>query len=78
LLLVLNATGVSGRTAAAGWGGDRYIAWKDGERTCVRTTIAMDTLQDDAELRKALDHLASIRKSVEVSGKGPITFTSCN
>jgi hypothetical protein len=78
LLLVLNATGVSGQTAAAGWGGDRYIAWKDGGDTCVRTTIAMDTPQDDAELRKALDRLASSRKGVKVTGRGPFTFTSCH
>lgn len=77
LLLVFAASGTAGQAAARGWGGDRYVAWRDGKDTCVRTTIAMDTLQDDAELRKALDSVASSRKRVKVEGKGPITFTSC-
>jgi hypothetical protein len=77
LLLVLNASGTSGQKAAAGWGGDRYIAWEDGDRTCVRVTIATDSLQDDAELRQALDRLARSRKGVKVSGNGPTTMTSC-
>ncbi|HUP85714.1 MAG TPA: hypothetical protein VM143_08610 [Acidimicrobiales bacterium] len=78
LLLVLNASGVSGQTAAGGWGGDRYVAWKDGDGTCVRATIVMDTPQDDRELVKALDRLARTRKGVKVSGRGPFTFTSCS
>ncbi len=77
LLLVLNARGTDGRSAAEGWGGDRYVAWRDGKNTCVRTTVAMDSLQDDAELRRALDEIARERKGFKVEGKGPITFTSC-
>jgi len=77
LLLVLNASGTDGRSAAEGWGGDRYVAWRDGKNTCVRTTIAMDSLQDDAELRRALDEIARDRKGFRVEGKGPVTFTSC-
>lgn len=77
LLLVLNASGTDGRAAAKGWGGDRYVAWRDGKNTCVRTTIAMDSLQDDAELRRALDEIARDRRGFKVEGKGPITFTSC-
>ena len=77
LLLVLNASGTSGQKAAEGWGGDRYIAWEDGDETCIRVTVATDSPQDDAELRQALDRLARSRKGVRVTGKGPITFTSC-
>lgn len=77
LLLVLNASGTSGQRAAEGWGGDRYIAWEDGDDTCVRVTIATDSPQDDAELRQALDRLARSRKGVQVTGKGPLTMTSC-
>lgn len=77
LLLVLAGGGASGQAAARGWGGDRYVAWRDGDDTCVRTTVSMDTLQDDAELRKALDRVAASRKNLKVEGKGPITFTSC-
>ncbi len=77
LLLVLSSGGSAGAAAAQGWGGDRYVAWRDGKNTCVRTRISMDTLQDDAELRKALDALAGERDGVKVEGKGPIVFTSC-
>jgi hypothetical protein len=77
LLLVLNLSGSDGRRAAAGWGGDRYIAWADGDRTCVRVNVEMDTPQDDAELRQALDDLADARKGVTVSGRGPFVLTSC-
>ena len=63
--------------AARGWDGDRYIAWEDGDDTCVRVTVATDSPQDDAELRRALDRLAESRDGVKVTGKGPITFTSC-
>jgi hypothetical protein len=77
LLLVLQASGQDGRRAAAGWGGDRYVAWKDGDDTCVRIAVEMDTPQDDAELRAALDDLARSRKRVTVSGRGPFTLTSC-
>ena len=77
LLLVLNAAGTSGQRAAEGWGGDRYIAWEDGDETCVRVTVATDSPQDDAELRQALDRLARSRDGVQVTGKGPLTLTSC-
>jgi hypothetical protein len=77
LLLVLQASGQDGRRAAAGWGGDRYVAWRKGDDTCVRIAIEMDTPQDDAELRRALDDLADSRKGIEVEGRGPFTLTSC-
>lgn len=77
LLLVLNSSGVNGEVAAEGWGGDRYIAWREGDDTCVRINIAMDSPQDDAELRQALDRLARSRDGVTVSGRGPFVVTSC-
>jgi hypothetical protein len=42
------------REAAEGWGGDHYVAWRDGDRTCVRMTFVMDTPADTAELSEAL------------------------
>lgn len=77
LLLILNSSGRSGEVAAEGWGGDRYIAWRDGDETCVRMNISMDSPQDDAELRQALDRLAGGRDGVDISGRGPFTVTSC-
>lgn len=77
LILVLNEAGSSGVEAAAGWGVDRYIAWKDGDKTCVRTAVAMDTPKDTNELRASLNALAAKSKAVKVEGTGPLTFTSC-
>lgn len=42
------------RDAADGWGGDHYVAWKDGTRTCVRMDFVMDTPADTSELTAAL------------------------
>jgi len=50
------------KAAAAGWGGDHYVAWKDGTRTCVRMDFVMDTPADTAELGTALSHWAAARK----------------
>jgi hypothetical protein len=69
------------RDAAAGWGGDWYVAWADGDRTCVRATIVMDTPEDLVELDDALDEWADnqLDASVERSTAdgGSATFTSC-
>lgn len=50
------------RTAAVGWGGDHYVAWRDGARTCVRMDFVMDTPTDTAELTDALADWAAERK----------------
>ncbi|MDP9387982.1 MAG: hypothetical protein M3Q48_08630, partial [Actinomycetota bacterium] len=47
--------------AADGWGGDRYVAWKDGARTCVRANFVMDTPRDTARLTDALARWAAER-----------------
>lgn len=47
--------------AARGWGGDRYVAWREGGRTCVRMTFVMDTPRDTAELVEALADWAGER-----------------
>ena len=49
----------SARVAAEGWGGDRYVAWRDGARTCVRMDFVMDTSSENDELVKALREWAS-------------------
>jgi hypothetical protein len=79
LILVLNTSGVSGRDAATGWGGDRYVAWRDGDDTCVRVRVAMDSKADTDELRAALRRLQAEREGVNVTGPaaGPLVFTSC-
>ncbi|MGH9178727.1 MAG: hypothetical protein ACRD0N_09265 [Acidimicrobiales bacterium] len=47
--------------AAEGWGGDHYVAWRDGDRTCVRMTFVMDTPADTAQLTEALADWAEER-----------------
>jgi len=41
------------RAAAGGWGGDRYVTWRAGDRTCVRVAMAGDSAVDVGELRSA-------------------------
>ena len=40
--------------AVDGWGGDWYVAWHDGDRTCVRAVFAGDTAGDTTEIYDAL------------------------
>jgi hypothetical protein len=61
-----------------GWGGDRYVSWRDGARTCVRQTIETDSAQDSAELGAALQRWAQARPGAEVTGSGPFTITRCS
>ena len=49
------------QAAARGWGGDHYVAWTDGDRTCVRIEFVMDTEDDTAELAEALARWADER-----------------
>lgn len=66
--------------ATTGWGGDRYVAWRDGARSCLRDTVVMDTAQDTGELRQALRTWAGSAKSqVRLDADIPagLTFTSC-
>jgi hypothetical protein len=67
------------RAAAAGWGGDRYVAWRSSGRACVRARFVMDTPADRAELASALGRWARRHDDATVgaSGDGPITLTSC-
>lgn len=63
--------------AAAGWGGDHYVAWTSKDQTCVRFTVVMDTAQDSAELVSALRTWAASHPGATVQGTGPVTATNC-
>jgi hypothetical protein len=56
--------------AADGWGGDSYVAWDEGDRTCVRMAYAMDTPADLNELD------AAWRQWVEVHGDATVVTTA--
>jgi hypothetical protein len=61
------------RAASEGWGGDRYVAWRDGERTCVRMEFVMDNPSEDEELVKALRNWAAERKGAASSAGASLT-----
>lgn len=81
LLFLREAVGDGAREASQGWGGDRYVAWVDGGRTCVRANVAMDTPDDARRLRRALERAADRDKGISVRAAGPapapVTVTSC-
>nr|MDQ3294048.1 hypothetical protein [Actinomycetota bacterium] len=74
--------------AILGWGGDRYVAWVDGNGLpCLRAAIVGDTPTDTDELRDALSDWADdppfFGFPVEATvtggdGGAPITLTSCS
>ncbi|MEM9651797.1 MAG: hypothetical protein AAGA65_06855 [Actinomycetota bacterium] len=43
-----------GEQAAAGWGGDQYVVWDDGGRTCLTADLAADTATDLLEMETAI------------------------
>ena len=62
------------REAARGWGGDHYVAWKAGGRTCVRMDFVMDTGEDSQELALALQAWARRRPGAAATGT---SLTTC-
>ena len=62
------------RRAAQGWGGDRYVAWRDGDKTCVRETFVMDTPADQAELVDAFRQWVDVHEGATADGT---TLTAC-
>ena len=78
LVLARLVGGPSALTAAEGWGGDRYVAWRDGDAACVRTKLAMDTAKDATEVVAALRAGAQTRDRMTVTpGRAAITITMC-
>jgi hypothetical protein len=70
--------------AVLGWGGDRYVAWTDGDRTCVRLALLGETVQDTDEYEHLLAEIAADPpggvEASAVPGAGPldpVTYTSC-
>lgn len=77
LMLAEEIDGNDAARAAQGWGGDWYVAWKQGDQSCVRTDIVMDSASESNELARALSQWASRRQGATVAGKGPFTVTAC-
>jgi hypothetical protein len=65
-------------TAAQGWGGDWYVAWKRGDDTCVRASFVMDTGRDLQELTGSLEEWAGDQHDAKVTqADGSVGFTAC-
>lgn len=78
--LLMLAEEVDGRTAAAaaaGWGGDWYVAWNQGGQSCVRTEVVMDDANESRQMSEALNLWASRRQGATVTGNGPFVVTAC-
>jgi len=63
--------------AALGWGGDRFVSWRQGNLTCTAMTIVTDTATDASELGDALRRWAAARGGAEVTGTGPYGIKRC-
>jgi len=67
--------------AAAGWAGDRYVAWTSGRSTCLRATVVMDDAAEAAELAGALRQWAADHAGATVdpvAARSPsVTLTRC-
>ena len=67
--------------AAAGWAGDRYVAWVAGSRTCVRATVVLDSPAEAGELAAGLRQWAGDHAGATVDPVGPrassVTVTRC-
>jgi hypothetical protein len=66
--------------AAAGWGGDWYVAWTDRQgASCLRVDWQMDTAAELAELRTALDAYSAAEGAGQIESPTPDTvrWTNC-
>ena len=66
-------------TAAAGWGGDWFVAWNESNRSCLRAAFVMESSKDTNELRDALTKWAQGRPAGKVTNNGDaVEVTSCS
>jgi hypothetical protein len=64
--------------AADGWGGDQYVAWRNGDQSCVRFDMVMDSPKDQRELNTAVRGWAKQHGSATVATVGGATrMTAC-
>jgi hypothetical protein len=63
--------------AAGSWEGDMYLAWHDGDRTCVRARFVLDTPWTAAFTAKLLDRWAARQIDATMEAPGTVVITSC-
>jgi hypothetical protein len=80
LVLREEISGSDAREAVNGWGGDAYVAWVDGDRSCIRASFVGDTEDDTGEIASALEEWAEEVEGAEVTSGGgdPVTVTRCD
>jgi hypothetical protein len=75
---LLDETGSVPSSTLAGWGGDQYVTWVDGARTCLRDNIVGGDAAATAHLGEALAGWARTNNAtVEQSPDGYLTLTRC-
>ena len=62
--------------AADGWGGDQYVVWEAGDKSCIRFDMVMDTPRDQRELNAGLRTWAKEHGGVTVTTVGAATRTT--
>lgn len=76
---LLGGNAAAAKTAAEGWSGDWFVAWRSGDKACIRAAFVMDTAKDRAELADAFNTWARRRPSGKVATVGErVEITSCN
>jgi hypothetical protein len=63
--------------AVDGWGGDVYVAWHDGDRSCVRAAFVGDSDADTTEIYDALKDWAGQQDDAQVDMTEVVTLTAC-
>ncbi len=78
----LSIRGWLGRTAAEGWGGDRYVTFERGADLCTTLDVVMDSAAELGELESSANDWASaatdrtVERTVERTGD-QVTITGC-
>jgi hypothetical protein len=81
LLVLADDLGVDdARTAAAGWGGDWGVAWRDGDRSCVTANLVGDDQGQTDQMRAAFERWAGEHDATITPGAPgqPFTVESCS
>jgi len=72
-----------GSSAGDGWGGDRYVTWRDGTRSCIAVDLAADTADDLAQMQTAAQSWAAqapadrTATTTSVDGRSVLRATGC-
>lgn len=78
LLLEGPLSSAEARTASEGWGGDSYVVWRDGDRSCLRVDFAADRPEDHDELLDALITWAEQEPEADIESVDDLVrLTSC-